>query len=127
MEFQQAGIPGSVSQLPWILAAIDRNASNILSGERLSSEQMAVTTGAIDVSDIGQVSLTAFSPDGRRFAIASEEGTARVGPIFPTTQDLVDYARAVMPRQLDENERKTFFLDPAPASGATPASLRSPP
>ena len=51
----------------------------------------------------------AFSPDGR--FIATNSDFLRVWPAFPNTQDLVDYARSVMPRQLSAQQRQDFSLD----------------
>jgi len=45
---------------------------------------------------------------------ASEDFTARIFNVFQTTQDLIDHARSIVPRQLTACERKRFFL---PAEG----------
>jgi WD40 repeat protein len=55
----------------------------------------------------------AFSPDGRRIAIASG-GTVRIWPIFPSTQDLIDRAKEIVPRCLTGEQRKAAFLAPEP-------------
>jgi len=47
-----------------------------------------------------------------------------VWPAFPSTQDLVDHARAVMPRPLAADQRRRYFLDPASAAAAEPPSMR---
>jgi hypothetical protein len=41
---------------------------------------------------------------------ASTDDTARIWRIFPTTQELIDYARSVVPRQLTPEQRRAFFL-----------------
>ncbi len=40
----------------------------------------------------------------------SGDNNARIFPVFPTTQDLIDHARSVVPRELTPCERKRFFL-----------------
>ena len=42
---------------------------------------------------------------------ASDDGTARVWPVFPTTSALIDYARSIVPRQLIPNQGKQLFLE----------------
>jgi hypothetical protein len=42
---------------------------------------------------------------------ASDDGTARLWRVFHTTQELIDYARSIVPRQLTPEERKAFFLE----------------
>jgi WD40 repeat protein len=57
------------------------------------------------------VSSAAFSPDGTRVITASEDSTAEIWRVFPTTQELIDYAKSIVPRQLTPEERKEFFLE----------------
>jgi len=64
------------------------------------------------------VSSAAFSPDGQRIVTASDDHTVRIWPAFSTTQALIDYARAVMPRQLTDEQRKQYFLDVSAAPGS---------
>jgi WD40 repeat protein len=52
----------------------------------------------------------AFSPDGMRIVTASYDKTARVWRVF-TTQELIDYANAIVPRRLTPEERKKYFLE----------------
>ena len=59
----------------------------------------------------GGVYSAAFSPDGARIVTASDDDTARIWRVFPTTQDLVDYARSIMPRELTPEQRRSFFLE----------------
>ena len=69
----------------------------------------------------GWVNHAAFSSDGTRVVTASDDKTARLWRVFPTTQDLIDYANhikplvsdgnTVKPRELTPEERKRFFLE----------------
>jgi WD40 repeat protein len=71
-----------------------------------TGSQLAVIDGRED----GLVAAD-FSPDGSRIVTASTDGRFRILQAFPTTQDLVDYARSVMPRELSPEQRTQFFLD----------------
>ena len=51
-----------------------------------------------------------FSPDGRRVVTASRDGRARVFEVFPSTQELIDYAKQIVPRRLSPCEEARFFL-----------------
>jgi hypothetical protein len=53
----------------------------------------------------------AFSPDGTRVVTASWDRTARTWRVFRTTQELISYARSIVPRQLTPEQRKQFFLE----------------
>ncbi len=57
-----------------------------------------------------QVWNVAFSPDGKRVLTASVDSTARIFSVFQTTQDLIDHANSIVPRELTPCERKRFFL-----------------
>ena len=57
-----------------------------------------------------RASYATFSPDGTRLVSVSGDNNARIVPVFPTTQALIDHARAVVPRELTPCERKRFFL-----------------
>jgi WD40 repeat protein len=59
----------------------------------------------------GAVWSAAFGPDGTRVITASEDNTAEIWRVLPTTQGLIDYAKSIMPRQLTPEERKEFFLE----------------
>jgi hypothetical protein len=84
-------------------------------------EEVAVLKG-----DPQQIFLSAsFSRDGRRVVVTSRE-RAWVWPNFPTTQHLVDHARAVMPRPLSASQRQQYFLDPVPADTRAPVRARGP-
>jgi WD40 repeat protein len=57
------------------------------------------------------VRSAAFSPDGTRVVTASDDDTAKIWRVFPTTQDLVDYAKSIVARHLTPEQRKAFFLE----------------
>jgi WD40 repeat protein len=58
-----------------------------------------------------QVTSAAFSPDGTRVVTACGDHTAKIWQVFTTTQELIDYARSTVPRQLTPEQRKAFFLE----------------
>lgn len=60
----------------------------------------------------------AFSPDGTRIVTVSDDNIARIFRAFPTTQDLIDHARAILRREIAPCERKHFVL-PVGARSAT--------
>jgi dipeptidyl aminopeptidase/acylaminoacyl peptidase len=58
-----------------------------------------------------------FSPDGRKILSAYRhhqgsliEVVARIRPFFPTTQELIDHVRSIMPFELSPEQRVQFFL-----------------
>jgi WD40 repeat protein len=57
-----------------------------------------------------------YSPDGSRIASASADGTTRLWSAFPTTQSLIDYARARLPRALTSEQRTHYYLESPPAA-----------
>jgi hypothetical protein len=56
------------------------------------------------------LSGVAISSDGSKIVLGSSLGRIFIWRVFPTTQDLVDYAQSVMPRRLTEEQRQQFFL-----------------
>ncbi len=47
---------------------------------------------------------------GRHIVTSSSDKTARIFNVYPTTQDLIDHAKSIVPRDLTPCERKRFFL-----------------
>ncbi len=66
----------------------------------------------------GSATHAAFSPDGSRIVTASLDKTARLWPNYPTSQSPIDCARCIVPRQLTDDERERFFLEPESPSEA---------
>ena len=52
----------------------------------------------------------AFSADGTRIIIVSGLENPRIIRVFPTLQELIDFARSVVPRELTPCERQRYFL-----------------
>ena len=64
---------------------------------------------------IGAAWSPAAAADGNApVIIASRDGAARILRVFYSTQDLVDAAKARLQRCLTPEQRKTYFLPPAP-------------
>ena len=70
----------------------------------------------------GPVWAAAFSPDGARIVSGANDNTVRVTWIGRSKQELVDTARAQLPRPLTEEERRRFIWRPTdppqPVGGA---------
>ena len=86
-----------------VTASIDRSARV---WDAASGQALAVLRG-----HEAEVRSAAFSPDGSKVVTASDDRTARIWRVFRTTQELIDYARSIVPRQLTPKERREFFLD----------------
>lgn len=56
------------------------------------------------------VTGASFNSDGTRVVVFSGEKFAETFRLFPTTQDLIAYARDIVPRELTPCERRQFFL-----------------
>ena len=61
----------------------------------------------------GRMIHAAFSDDGRRVVSVSADGSATAWRVFLTTQELIDFANAVAPRRLSDDQRRRFFLETA--------------
>ena len=66
-----------------------------------------------------------FSPDGARIVSGSQDRTVRVTWVPRSKQELIETARARLPRELSEAEKRRFHLTPdCPLSSSPP---RGPP
>jgi WD40 repeat protein len=105
-------------------------------GNRVVTASADGTTRVWDATTGGQITKlegheadvfsAAFSLDGSRVVTASEDSTARLFDVFLTTQDLIDHARSIVPRELTACERKRFFLPTESAVGDCPAYADQP-
>jgi WD40 repeat protein len=59
----------------------------------------------------GWVYSAVFSADGERVLTASDDKTARLWRNYPSTQQVIDYARSILPRPLTRVQRREFFLE----------------
>ncbi len=94
--------------------AISPSSQRLASGTRANTFRLwDLDTGnliaQLDIHD-GNISDVAFSPDGSQVVTASADGTAKVVRVFANTQELIDHARSIVPRDLTPCERKRFFL-----------------
>ena len=84
---------------------------------RLWDAKTGVNVAILRGFDAG-VETASFSNDGRRIVAtwhpSSSEHVVPVWRTFPTTTELVDYAKAVVPRCLTPKQRQDAFLDATP-------------
>jgi WD40 repeat protein len=59
-------------------------------------------------AEVYSAQLTA---DATRILTASADRTARLWRVFPRIQDLVDFSRSILPRDLTAEQRRVFFLE----------------
>lgn len=103
------------------LAVLDRaydarfspNGQRIVTAGNGISKLWDVATGG-EIAALGDhegwADSAVFDHTGQRVVTAAEDGVTRVFEVFPTTQDLIDHARSIVPRELTPCERKRFFL-----------------
>jgi WD40 repeat protein len=75
-----------------------------------SDRQIAILEGQERAAGEPALTRATFDPNGSRIAIISGDTNARIVRVFRTTQDLIDYAHTVVPRELTPCERRRFFL-----------------
>jgi WD40 repeat protein len=76
-----------------------------------SGREIAVLASQEDAADTNTAPTSAtFTSDGTKIAVVSGDENVRIIRVFPTPQDLIDYAHRVVPRQLTPCERRRFFL-----------------
>jgi WD40 repeat protein len=79
--------------------------STIRLWDAASGEELLVLRGHEDV-----VSAAGFSPDGARIVSGSGDGTIRVTWIPESKEELIETARARLPRELTEQEKRRYHL-----------------
>ncbi|MEY9834006.1 hypothetical protein [Sinorhizobium fredii] len=76
-----------------------------------SGREIAILTGLETVGNVEPAStLATFNSEGTRMAGVFGDKVARIIRVFPTPQDMIDYARTVVPRELTPCDRQRFFL-----------------
>jgi hypothetical protein len=95
-------------------AAFSRDGARIVSG---SDDQTVRVWDAASGAELlvvrgheGTVYAAAFSPDGAHIVSGSSDSTVRVTWVARTKQELIETARATLPRQLTSEERRRFYL-----------------
>jgi WD40 repeat protein len=90
----------------WILTASFDNTARVYDAS--SGKLIAVMAG-----HASEVRSAAFSPDGKHVLTASNDGTARIWPVFPSKDDLIRHVGETLPRCFNADERRELSLDPA--------------
>jgi WD40 repeat protein/class 3 adenylate cyclase len=75
-----------------------------------SGRQIAILAGQERTTGEPALTRAVFDPDGTRIGIIAGDTNVRIVRIFPTRQELIEYARTVVPRELTPCERRRFFL-----------------
>ncbi|RAZ78420.1 hypothetical protein DPM35_07560 [Mesorhizobium atlanticum] len=85
-----------------------------------SGRQIAVLGSQDDATVRRGFTRAAFSADGTHVAIVSGERRVSIVRLFQTSNELVEFARRTVPRELTPCERRSFFLPEDPAHGTCP-------
>ncbi|UVK56935.1 AAA family ATPase [Mesorhizobium sp. AR02] len=85
-----------------------------------SGRQVAVLASQDEATVRPGLTRADFSSDGTQVAIVSGEERVRIVRVFQTPNDLIDFARRTVPRELTPCERRSFFLPEDPATGTCP-------
>jgi WD40 repeat protein/class 3 adenylate cyclase len=75
-----------------------------------TGRELAVLAGLEEENKWLAPTDAAFNSDGTRVVIVSYKGDVRVIQVFQTLQDLIDFAKQTVPRELTACERRRFFL-----------------
>jgi WD40 repeat protein len=86
-----------------------------------SGREIAILEDQRDIPGIKPAPTRAvFSSDGTRIAIVSGEEAVQIIRVFRTPQDLINYAKSIVPRELTPCERRRFFLPVTDEAGDCP-------
>jgi WD40 repeat protein len=86
-----------------------------------SGREISVLASPDEETARPRLTRAAFNSDGTRVAIISSEESVRVIGVFPSLQDLIAYAKHVVPRELTACERRRFFLPVEHEAGDCPS------
>ncbi|MER8734541.1 AAA family ATPase [Mesorhizobium sp. M1227] len=75
-----------------------------------SGREIATISERQDKLNRPKVTRAAMNSKGTAIAVVSGDERVRIIRAFPTSNDLIDYAKTVVPRQLTPCERRRFFL-----------------
>jgi WD40 repeat protein len=100
---------------PVVDAAFDPSGKRVITASsdgtaRLWDTAMGAQLAVLRGHEAGLTSAV-FDHTGSRVVTASADCTARIWRVLPTVRELVEHARAIMPRELTPEQRKQFFLD----------------
>ena len=98
--------------------AVTPDGARVVTGSRDKTVRIWDVKTGIEIAVLegheAEVRSVAVMPDGMRIVTGSWDKTARIWSYFPTTQELVDNAKAAVPRCLTKSQRNKFFLSPEP-------------
>ena len=75
-----------------------------------SGRQMAILVSPDEENKRPAPTRATFNSDGTRVVIVSFKQDPRVVRVFPTPEDLIDFAKQTVSRELIACERRRFFL-----------------
>jgi WD40 repeat protein len=85
-----------------------------------SGRQIAVLGSQDEATFRPGFTRAVFSSDGTHVAIVSGEQRVSIVRVFQTPNELVEFARRTVPRELTPCDRRSFFLPEVPANGTCP-------
>lgn len=94
-------------------AVFDRSGVRVLTASKDHTARLWDVASAAEIAVLRHdhpVVSAMFDRSGARVLTASGN-TARIWRVFPTVAALVEYASAIMPRALTQEQRKQYFLD----------------
>jgi WD40 repeat protein len=85
-----------------------------------SGREIAVLASREDETNRPALTRAAFNSGGTRIVIVSGREIVQTARVFQTPQDLIEYAKSIVPRVLTPCERRRFFLPVEGDVGACP-------